>query len=82
MQYTGHVTIGGSICIETLTKSGWKSSFDLPAFLVMIKQLLVDGGAAIQRYRVKDSYSEREAKAAFLRVAKFHHWKVSTSILR
>jgi len=74
-QYTGHVTIGGSICVETLTKSGWSSKFSLPAFLIMIRQLLVEGGASINRSKAHDSYSEAEAKSAFLRVAKQHHWK-------
>eukprot|EP01102_Stenamoeba_stenopodia_P013453 TRINITY_DN436_c0_g1_i1.p1 TRINITY_DN436_c0_g1~~TRINITY_DN436_c0_g1_i1.p1 ORF type:complete len:218 (-),score=52.92 TRINITY_DN436_c0_g1_i1:111-764(-) len=76
LQYTGHVTIGGSICVETLTKSGWSSKFCLPTFLIMIKQLLVEGGASLDHGRVNSFYTEQEAKSAFLRVAKQHHWRV------
>jgi len=75
-KYTGHVTIGGSICVETLTKTGWSSKFCLPTFLIMIKQLLVEGGATLDRGRVHNNYTEQEAKSAFIRVAKQHHWKV------
>jgi hypothetical protein len=35
-QYTGHVTIGGSICAEFLTSSGWNSTFTVPAVLLYV----------------------------------------------
>jgi ubiquitin-conjugating enzyme E2 Q len=33
---TGHVTIGGSICMELLTKSGWSSSIFFLCFFFFV----------------------------------------------
>lgn len=70
-QYTAHVTIGGSVCIKDLTKSGWDSKNKIFPFLVMIRNLLIQGGALIDFDNMFD-YSEHEAKSAFLRVAAQH----------
>lgn len=75
IQYTGHVTIGGSICVEDLTLSGWKPDNLLESFFVMIRHLLVEGGARIN-FDYDVDYSEYEAKSAFMRVARDHGWKV------
>ena len=29
LSYTGHVTVGGSICMQMLTRSGWSPSNDI-----------------------------------------------------
>jgi len=73
-QYTGHVTIGGSICIQDLTGNGWKSDFQLSSFLVMIRHLLVEGNAKIDMNQLGCDYSMKEAKDAFDRVARYHGW--------
>lgn len=72
-QYTGHITIGGSLCIQELTRSGWKPDFDLFTFVIMLRNLLVDGGALIDMDSGNE-YSEEEARAAFVRVAQAHGW--------
>jgi len=73
-QYTGHITIGGSICVQELTVSGWKNTFQLPSFLIMIRNLLLEGGALIDMDNAHHDYSQSEAEEAFLRVAKQHNW--------
>lgn len=72
-QWTGHITIGGSVCVKDLTLSGWNAQNDLAAFIVMIRSLLVAGHALINLDNVSD-YTEAEAREAFHRVAKAHGW--------
>lgn len=74
-QYTGHITIGGSLCLEELTSSGWRPDFDFYSFIIMLRNLLIDGGALIDLSGEDYSYSKEEAYEAFVRVANAHGWK-------
>jgi len=74
-QYTGHITSGGSICIKDLTRSGWDPTFQLSSFFIMIRNLLLEGGALVDMDSAGVEYSEEEARAAFQRVAEAHGWK-------
>lgn len=71
---TGHVTVGGSICMEVLTSSGWLPSNDVESVIVQIRAEMNSGGAKLDHGNVSD-YSESEAFAAFDRVAGDHQWK-------
>ena len=77
--HTGHVTIGGSMCTELLTPSGW-AAMSVHALLLSICQMLSDGAAKIQLHpdehcsRPLLDYSEKEAHDAYKRVAQFHGW--------
>jgi len=44
---TGHVTIGGSICVESLTPSGWSSARSIESYLVEIISLINAGEARL-----------------------------------
>src|SRR4051794_34066929 len=59
-QYTGHITIGGSICVKDLTNSGWNSKNELLPFIIMIRNLLLEGSALIDTGNLTD-YTEAEA---------------------
>jgi len=72
-QYTGHITIGGSLCVKDLTNSGWNPKNELLPFIVMIRNLLLEGSALIDMENLID-YTETEAVEAFHRVAKAHGW--------
>ena len=74
-QWTGHVTIGGSMCTELLTSTGWKSDITAMGLILQLQNNLVEGGAKIDRYNVHD-YAKAEALVAFKRVARDHGWKV------
>jgi len=76
-QYTGHITIGGSICVKDLTRAGWQSVYQLQPFLVMIRNLLVEGSALIDMSNLTE-YTEAEAREAFNRVAMQHGWIKNT----
>jgi len=75
-QYTGHITIGGSICVKELTVSGWSSEFKFTQFVIMIRNLLMEGGALIDMSNPALDYTVKEAQEAFFRVASQHGWKV------
>eukprot|EP01122_Echinamoeba_exundans_P005527 TRINITY_DN15680_c0_g1_i1.p1 TRINITY_DN15680_c0_g1~~TRINITY_DN15680_c0_g1_i1.p1 ORF type:complete len:284 (-),score=61.51 TRINITY_DN15680_c0_g1_i1:213-1064(-) len=74
-QYTGHITIGGSICIKELTRSGWTPEIDVGQLIIQIRQLLVEGGALIDMDNCHYDYTESEAKESFVRVAQAHGWQ-------
>mmetsp|Transcript_20038 Transcript_20038/g.28968 ORF Transcript_20038/g.28968 Transcript_20038/m.28968 type:complete len:163 (+) Transcript_20038:234-722(+) len=71
--HTGHVTIGGSICLQILTRSGWKPSHNIEALIIYVRSELVAGSGRIDFYH-DYPYSEHEAESAFYRVAAQHGW--------
>jgi len=74
--HTGRVTVGGSICFELLTASGWSSTLTLEAIFIQVKLEMSNGKPAIDWEKDYD-YSESEAKEAFFRVARDHSWETS-----
>mmetsp|Transcript_5643 Transcript_5643/g.21248 ORF Transcript_5643/g.21248 Transcript_5643/m.21248 type:complete len:328 (-) Transcript_5643:278-1261(-) len=71
--HTGHVTIGGSICMELLTPSGWMPSNSIESILIQIRMQLVVGKGRID-FNNTAPYTEQEAQQAFIRVAQYHKW--------
>lgn len=71
--HTGHVTIGGSVCMQALTPSGWLPTFGLENIFVDIRSQIVEGGGRLDLVNVSD-YTEAEAKEAFNRVAQRYGW--------
>jgi len=72
---TGHVTIGGSICMEVLTNKGWSPANTLEAIIVSIRAQLIAGNARLDPVNLKHPYSEQEAKEAFDRMVRDHGWQ-------
>lgn len=70
---TGHITIGGSICTEELTSSGWDPSLTVESVLLSIRTNMISGGARLD-HRTAIDYSEAEAKEAFERTRIAHGW--------
>lgn len=83
-QYTGHITVGGSICTENLTNTGWNPSMTIGALILSIKMQMIfsDPPAKVCLYATfphfdpKAPYSYEEAKDAFQRSARYHNWRV------
>lgn len=69
---TGHITIGGAICMELLTPAGWFPECRLESVILTIRTELVDGNARIES--AGPDYSEAEAKDAFVRLVSKHGW--------
>lgn len=78
--HTGHITVGGSICMELLTASGWSPAYTMEAVIVQIIAEMCEGGARLDpayigRCGTSGEYSMQEAKDAFTRVAAQHGWR-------
>merc|ERR1719329_683883 len=71
--HSGHVTIGGSICMQLLTPSGWLPSVSLENVFVSIRSEMVEGGGRLDFTNNRD-YSVAEAQEAFKRVAARYGW--------
>jgi len=75
---TGHVTVGGSICMELLTNSGWNSTNDIESIIIQIRAEMTGGGARLDQGMSNNyEYSEHEAWDAFFRAASTHGWSTS-----
>ncbi|XP_060583786.1 ubiquitin-conjugating enzyme E2 Q2-like [Ruditapes philippinarum] len=71
---TGHVTIGGSICMEMLTKSGWTPTNDIESILVQIRsEIMSDPNTRLDSNPDRE-YGEAEARDAFNRMVNRYGW--------
>ncbi len=71
---TGHITSGGSICMELLTKSGWSAMYSMESLVIDIKCQIVEGDGQIDMHRWNHNYSYQEAQQSFYRVASSYGW--------
>jgi ubiquitin-conjugating enzyme E2 Q len=71
--HTGHVTIGGSVCMQLLTTSGWLPSVSLENVFVSIRSEMIEGGGKLDLTNRND-YTVAEARDAFNRVAARYGW--------
>jgi len=77
---TGHVTLGGAICMELLTVSGWTANNDITSILIQVRAEIgsKDGGARLAAPNDQAQYTpynEQEAWTAYYRAASAHGWK-------
>jgi ubiquitin-conjugating enzyme E2 Q len=73
---TGHITIGGSICMEILTNQLWIPSLMLNKVVLMIVQNMISGGAELDSKKYNIPYSYDEAVSAYKRMIVSHSdWK-------
>lgn len=70
----GHVTVGGSICMELLTRSGWLSTNDIEGILVQVRAEIMSDPRARLASNPDHEYSETEAKSAFERMVQRYGW--------
>lgn len=71
---TGHVTIGGSICMQMLTRSGWAPCNDIEGILVQIRsEIMSDPNARLDADPGRE-YTESEARDAFNRMVSRYGW--------
>ena len=75
--HTGHVTIGGSMCMELLTTKGWNSEYTVESALVMVRDAILsaDPPGKLHPQLARVPYTEEEARRAFVRVATQHGWE-------
>ena len=73
--HTGHVTVGGSLCMELLTSVGWRAGYTIQSVLVQVRAAMLDGGGRLDPRRPHVPYGRDEAWRAFWRVARQHGWE-------
>lgn len=69
---TGHITSGGSVCTELLTRGGWVATTSVMSLILMVKQNMYDGGAQIDPTKLGQEYGYKEACAAYNRMLRNH----------
>lgn len=71
---TGHITLGGSICIELLTNNGWAPIYSIENLIIHIRSLIVEGEGTLDKKNYNKRYSLEEAKQAYTRMLLSHGW--------
>jgi ubiquitin-conjugating enzyme E2 Q len=72
---TGHVTIGGSICVEGLTRQGWINTRTVENVLVEVLTNIPLGGGRLDIQGSGYDYQLAEAMDAFERMLRVHGWR-------
>ncbi|GAA6000083.1 hypothetical protein JCM10207_006044 [Rhodosporidiobolus poonsookiae] len=75
----GHVTGGGSICMDLLTNDGWLSSYSIEAILLQIRMAMSNlepRPARLDSHSWDTPYNMEEAIAGFKRAAATHNWTI------
>ena len=68
----GHVTIGGSICMDLLTKQRWVPSMSISKIMITIVQNMIAGDGRLEPGGKNYVYSLQEAQSAFTRMLATH----------
>ncbi|CCT71554.1 uncharacterized protein FFB20_15342 [Fusarium fujikuroi] len=82
----GHVTIGGAICSELLTNSGWSPALSLEKVFLEVRLNLCERDPPARLERVhhislgKMDYSMFEAVDAYRRAAVAHGWQIPSDL--
>lgn len=70
---TGHITLGGSVCMDILTNEKWVPVMTVDKVMLQIKMLLIDGDAELDSIKWNQEYGMQEACEAFARMVAFHN---------
>ncbi|KAG1868338.1 hypothetical protein DFJ58DRAFT_858928 [Suillus subalutaceus] len=75
----GHITVGGSICMDLLTSAGWLPSYNIASVLLQIKLAIssTDPKPARLDQNWEQPYHPQEALSGYTRAAAIHGWKVA-----
>lgn len=80
----GHVTIGGAICMEVLTSTGWTVAMSMESVIIQVKMAMSSTDPQPARLgksaHGNGDYSAHEALNAFKRFANKHNWGVPSDI--
>ncbi|KAL9093244.1 MAG: hypothetical protein Q9159_000421 [Coniocarpon cinnabarinum] len=87
----GHVTAGGSICMDLLTSSGWSVAYSIESVLLQVRMALMStdprparlecvarGGASGKKKG--GEYGVGEAVDAYIRACRTHGWEVPNEL--
>jgi ubiquitin-conjugating enzyme E2 Q len=73
---TGNVTLGGAICMEMLTLTGWRAVNSIESIIMTVRSQIgsTESGGRLDFSATSSGYTEQEAWTAFYRAAETHHW--------
>ncbi|WPH00224.1 Hypothetical protein R9X50_00304700 [Acrodontium crateriforme] len=72
----GHIVLGGAMCMELLTNSGWSSVSSMESVLMQVRLAITsDPPAKIDMY-TKSDYGVAEAAEGYERACRTHGWAV------
>ena len=82
----GHVTIGGAVCLELLTSTGWSPVTSMEAVFLSVRMALSEEAPAARLESTRASsrrfdYGANEALDAYVRFAQSHGWKVPDDLM-
>lgn len=70
----GHITMGGSFCVDILTTQKWSSANSIESLMTVLKLIMLTGKAEIDESKPNKRYNLEEAIEAFNRALKTHNW--------
>jgi len=72
---TGNVTLGGAICMEMLTLTGWRAVNSIESIIMTVRSQIgsTESGGRLD-FTAGAAYTEQEAWQAFYRAAENHGW--------
>ncbi|KAI0466373.1 hypothetical protein F4859DRAFT_526825 [Xylaria cf. heliscus] len=80
----GHVTIGGAMCMELLTNTGWSPVSSMESVLLQVRLAMCSQEPRPARLEKSkghvNQYGLREAIDAFVRAAALHGWEVPREV--
>lgn len=74
-KWTGHVSEGGSLCMDILTKESWNPMYSIHSVILNILSEFLSAKPRID-FSCTAPYSLQEAKITFMEIATWHNWKV------
>lgn len=81
----GHVTQGGSLCMELLTNSGWSAATSIESLLLQVRLAITSTDprpARLSHYGRDQDYRIGDAVSSFVRACMMHEWKVPKDMER
>jgi ubiquitin-conjugating enzyme E2 Q len=78
----GHVTAGGSLCMELLTSEGWLATYDIASVLMQVRMAICsEEPRPAQLAAGSYDYSIGEACDGYVRACNAHGWRVPAGFL-
>lgn len=73
----GHIVMGGAMCMELLTNTGWSSVSSMESVLMQIRMAIAsEPFARLDTHQGKLDYSAGEAAAGYMRACQTHGWAI------
>ncbi|EME83612.1 uncharacterized protein MYCFIDRAFT_164748 [Pseudocercospora fijiensis CIRAD86] len=72
----GHIVMGGAMCMELLTNTGWSSVSTMESVLMQIRMAIASEPYARLNKNAKNDYGVGEAAEGYMRACATHGWQV------